>query len=111
MKRQGRVNPRQKECKVHVARTKTHEGGWQEQMGHGSYEMLRRSPQVTRILRVFSWGVMRDLISSCSAQFMQGMRDRSHSKSHPSSMGAKGEAEEVMPAEAEVREKGVFWED
>lgn len=41
---------------------------------------------------------------------MQGTRDRSHSKGHPSSTVAKGEAEEVMPTEAEVREKGVFWE-
>lgn len=42
---------------------------------------------------------------------MQGMCDRSHSKSHQSSTVAKGEAEEVMPTETEVREKGVFWED
>lgn len=42
---------------------------------------------------------------------MQGMRDRSHSKSHPSSTVAMGEAEEVMLTKAEVREIGVFWED
>jgi hypothetical protein len=31
---------------------------------------------------------------------MQGMCDRSHSKSHPSSTVAKEEAEEVMPGDA-----------
>lgn len=44
------------------------------------------------------------------AQFTQAMRDRNHSKSHQSSMVAKGEAAGVMPMEAEVREKVVFWE-
>lgn len=114
VKRQGRVNPRQKECRAHSRdRTKTHEGGWQMLM-----EVKRCSSRLGGCDRdfgahrkVFSWGVMRDLISSCSAQFMQGMSDRSHGKSHRSSMVAKGEAEEVMPTEAEVTEKGVFWED
>lgn len=50
-----------------------------------------------------------DLISS--AWFLQRMSERRlRSKSHLSSTGVQGEAEEMTPTAAEETEKGGFWE-